>query len=263
MILDDICDRKRIELAERKAQVPLGELEAEIAGLDAPRDIRKALRGPHIRLIAEVKRASPSRGDFPMPVGSPAELAAVYEAAGAHAISVLTETQYFKGSLEDLRAVRRKVALPCLRKDFIVDEYQIYEARAAQADAVLLIVRALSNEQLTDYLGLARKLGLGALVETHTADEIARAIEAGAPIIGINNRDLSSFTVSLDTTLELRKVVPGGHVLVSESGISTRDDVRRLEEAGVDAILVGEALVTSGNVREKVRELLGSNAGES
>jgi indole-3-glycerol phosphate synthase len=155
--------------------------------------------------------------------------------------------------------VRNAVPSPCLRKEFIIDEYQIYEARAWEADAVLLIVRILSDEQLRDYHKLIRSLGMTALVETHTAEEIERAIDAGAHIIGINNRDLATFHVDINVTLELKKHVPGGHVLVSESGIHTREHVRRLEDGGIDAILVGEALVKSGNIGEKIQELLGLN----
>ena len=150
---------------------------------------------------------------------------------------------------------------PCLRKDFVIDEYQIYEARAARADAILLIVRILSDEQIRDYLALAKAMRLGALVETHTAEEIERALKAGAHIVGINNRNLDTFEVSLSTTLELKKYVPGGNVLVSESGIHRREDVRMLEDCGIDAILVGESLVTSKDIQAKIKELLGRDEG--
>ncbi len=192
----------------------------------------------------------------------PAELAGVYAQGGARAISVLTDARFFKGSLADLGAVHQAVSVPVLRKEFIIDEYQIYEARAAEADAILLIVRILSDEQIKDYLKLSASLGMATLVETHTAEEIERAMKCGAHIIGINNRDLSSFHVDINTSLELKKLVPGGYVLVSESGIFTRDHVRRLEDGGVDAILVGEALVTSGNIGAKIQELLGLSEDE-
>ena len=159
--------------------------------------------------------------------------------------------------MDDLTTVHQGVALPCLRKEFIIDEYQIYESRAAQADAILLIVRCLSDAQLKDYLELAEGLGMGVLVETHTAEEIERAINAGAHIIGINNRDLDTFTVDINVSMELKRLVPGGHVLVSESGIHTRDHVVKLEDGGIDAILVGEALVSSSNIAAKMAELLG------
>lgn len=256
MILDEICANKRIEVEAAKQQVPFHELEERIEQRRKARDFRGALRMSGISLIAEVKRASPTLGTFLENI-DPAELAGVYKQAGARAISVLTDEKYFKGTLADLSAVHAAVPVPCLRKEFIVDEYQIFEARAAEADAILLIVKCLSDAQLRDYLKTAESLGMASLVETHTAEEIERAIGAGAHIIGINNRDLTTFSVDINITLSLKKYVPGGHVLVSESGIHTREHVRRLEDGGVDAILVGEALVKSGDVSGKIRELLG------
>jgi indole-3-glycerol phosphate synthase len=256
MILDDICTHKREEVDRRKREAPLGQLEETIAQVRPPRKFRRALRREHISLIAEIKRASPSKGLL-MPDFDPVALANLYETTGASAISVLTDEPFFQGSLNELTGVHQNVAIPCLRKDFIIDDYQIYEARAAQADAVLLIVRILSDEQLRDYLHVASGLRMDALVETHTAEEIDRAVSAGAHIIGINNRNLSTFEVDVKTTMELKKRVSGGHVLVSESGIHTRDHVRMLEDGGIDAILVGEALVTSRDIRAKIGELLG------
>ncbi|MCC6488361.1 MAG: indole-3-glycerol phosphate synthase TrpC [Candidatus Hydrogenedentes bacterium] len=256
MILDEICAHKREEVDAQKKRVNLSELEDRIALRRKPRDFRSALRSPGMSLIAEVKRASPTMGTFLADV-DPAEIAGVYTQGGARAISVLTDERFFKGSLADLAAVHQAVAVPCLRKEFIIDEYQIYEARAAEADAILLIVRILSDEQLSDYQKLAQLLGMAVLVETHDADEIERAMKAKAHIIGINNRDLSTFTVDINTTLALKRLVPGGYVLVSESGIHTREHVRRLEDGGIDAILVGEALVKSGNITAKIHELLG------
>ena len=255
MILDKICAHKREEVDKQKAAVPIKQLQGRARDLRPARDFRAAVRKPGMSLIAEIKRASPTRGVFLEGI-DPVEVAAAYEAAGAAAISVLTDEAFFKGTLEDLTAVRQDVAVPCLRKDFIIDEYQVYEARVAEADAILLIVRVLSDQQLEDYLGLVRQLGMHALVETHDAEDIRRALDAGAHIVGINNRDLTTFEVDLKTTLELKKQVPGGHALVSESGIRTRRDVRLLEDWGVDAVLVGEALVTSNDIRAKVRELL-------
>lgn len=255
MILDEICAHKRKEVDAQKQAVPRTQLEEQIVRLRPASDFREVLRLPRISLIAEVKRASPSKGSFGRAI-DPVDLAAKYEQAGARAISVLTDQRYFKGCLDDLVAIRRDVNIPCLRKEFIIDEYQIYEARASLADAILLIVRILSDKQLRDYLALTRQLGMSALVETHDADEIERALEAGAHIIGINNRDLSTFSVDISTTLELKRLVPGGHVLVSESGIHTRDQVRMLEDGGVDAVLAGEALVTSDDVVDKIHELL-------
>ena len=261
MILDEICDHTREEVAAAKAKVPLEDLKEAIDGFPKPRDFRFALRKPGISLIAEVKNASPVKGRL-RPDGdlSPSELSALYEHACARAISVLTDEKYFAGSLDDLAIVRKTVEIPCLRKDFVVDSYQIYEARAWQADAILLIVRVLSDEELKEFLQLAHELGMDALVETHTAEEVERALKADAHIIGINNRDLSTFEVDINTTLELKKIVPGGCVLVSESGIRTREEVQRLEDSGIDAVLIGEAIVTSNNVRGTINELLG-NAG--
>jgi len=260
MILDEIVAHKREEIALRKEAAPLSVLEERIALNPPPRDFRGALRKPGISLIAEVKRASPSKGDI-LPGVDAVDIAGVYEQAGARAVSVLTDHRYFKGSIEDLVAVRRHVALPCLRKEFILDPYQIYESRAAEADAILLIARILSDEQLKEFHQLANALHMAALVEAHTAPEIERALKAGAHIIGINNRDLDSLTIDLNVSLELRKRVPGGHTLVSESGIYTREQVRRLEDGGVDAILVGESILSSGNPHAKIRELLGAYEG--
>ncbi len=261
MILDEICANKHGEVSLRKSKVPLRELQEQIGLNPPPRDFRGALREPGVSLIAEVKRASPSKGDF-MLGADPLDLASVYQDAGARCISVLTDERYFKGTLDDLLAVRHGVRLPCLRKEFIVDEYQIYESRAAQADAILLIVRILSDEQLKDYLTLAGQLSLSVLVEVHDEKEVERAMAAGAHIIGVNNRDLSTFTVDLGTTMRLKKMIPGGYVLVSESGIHTRDHVVMLEDGGIDAILVGEALVTSGNIHGKIFEMLGKDRGD-
>ncbi len=258
MILDKICVHKRVEVDSRKAALPIEKLQERLDTVRPPRDFRQAIRETGISLIAEIKRASPSKGVLFEDM-DPVELAGLYEQTGARAISVLTDEEFFKGSLHDLTSVRQDVSVPCLRKDFIIDEYQLYEARVAQADAVLLIARILSDAQLKDYLDTARGLSMHALVETHDEKEIERSLKAGAHIIGINNRDLATFNVDIKTTLELKKHVPGGYALVSESGIHNRDDVRMLEDGGVDAVLVGEALVTSKNIGGKIRELLGYN----
>ena len=260
MILDPILENKRAEVAAAKERVSLRELEERIATLRKPRDFRGALRSEGISLIAEVKRASPSKGDI-LPDVDAVEIAALYEQTGARAISVLTDEKFFKGSLDDLTTVHRHVRVPCLRKEFIVDEYQIYEARAASADAILLIVRCLSDEELASYYKLARKLEMEVLVETHTPEEIERALKAGAHIIGINNRDLDTLEVDVNRSLELKKLVPGGNILVSESGIYTREQVQKLEDGGVDAILVGESLLSSNDIRGKMQELLGRDQG--
>ncbi len=258
MILDEICAYKKEEVARRKAAVPIEELEEVAARIRPPRDFRQALRMDGISLIAEIKRRSPSKGMLLENLDA-AELASVYEASGARAISVLTDEEFFRGTLQDLVVVHQGVSIPCLRKEFIIDEYQIVEARAHTADAILLIVRILSDQQLHDYLQKARSLGMSVLVETHTADEVDRALKAGAHIIGVNNRNLATFEVDIQTTMNLRKQVPGGVVLVSESGIHTRNHVKMLEDGGVDAILVGEALVKSNDIAAKIRELLGSD----
>jgi indole-3-glycerol phosphate synthase len=244
--------------------VPLAALEAACASLRPARDLASALRregagrsrrGP-VRVIAEVKQASPSRGvirrDF-----APAALAQAYAAAGAAAVSVLTDGPFFQGSLADLAAVRQAVCLPVLRKDFHVDAYQVWEARAAGADAVLLIAATLTDAALQALLALAQTLTLTALVEVHDRRELARAVAAGAAVIGINNRDLASFEVSLATTFDLLGDVPPEAVLVSESGIGRREDVVRLGEAGVDAVLVGEGLLREADVGAALRRLTG------
>jgi indole-3-glycerol phosphate synthase len=258
MILDEICAYKKEVVAAEKLRTPLSDIEERIGQVKPARDFRRAMRAPGISLIAEIKRQSPAKGLLMQDIEAVA-LGGLYEQAGARAISVLTDEKYFKGSLDDLTSVRQTVTIPCLRKEFIVDSYQIYEARAAQADAILLIVRVLSDEQLKDYQVLARRLGMSVLVEAHDEHEIERALKAGSHIIGINNRDLATFNVDINTTLRLKKYVPGGHVLVSESGIHTRQHVKALDEGGVDAVLVGEALVTSKNISHKIRELLGTD----
>ena len=260
MILDEICEHKRAEVAEAKRATPLSELSDRLERVGEPRDFRQALRKPGVSLIAEVKRASPSKGVM-LEDADAIALASLYERCGADAISVLTDEKFFKGTLSDLTSVHRTVEVPCIRKEFIIDPYQIYEARAAAADAILLIVRILSDEELVEYRELAETLGMEALVETHNAEEVERALAADAKIIGVNNRDLATFEVDFRNTLELKKMIPGGKVLVSESGIHTREHVRALEAGGVDAILVGEAFVTSNDIAAKMGELMGRNEG--
>jgi len=260
MILDEIVAHKRQEVALQRQAVPLDSLQERIEQIGPPRDFRQELRREGISLIAEIKRASPSRGDM-LPEVDAVELGDLYEQCGARAISVLTDAKYFKGTLDDLTSVRTNLRVPVLRKEFVIDPYQIYEARAAEADAILLIVRILSDQELREFHELARTLGMGVLVETHTGEEIERALDAGAHIIGINNRDLDTLTLDVQVTLDLKRRVPGGNILVSESGIHTRKHVKLLEDGGVDAILVGESLLTSNNIREKIQELLGHDEG--
>ncbi len=235
--------------------MPLSSLEERIAQRKAPLDFALALGGNGTRLIAEVKRASPSRGVL-CPNFNPIELAKNYAQGGASAISVLTEATYFEGSIDYLAAVREEVELPLLRKDFIFDPYQVYESRAYGADALLLIVAILSQEQLEELLSLSHSLGLRCLVEVHNEDEVERAVISQAKIIGINNRDLNIFNVDINTTHRLRPLIPGQRIVVSESGISRRSDVEKLRGWGVNAVLVGEALVTASDIPTKMRELI-------
>ena len=257
MILDEIIANKKEELAETRRQVSFHDVRSKASNAEPTRGFGQSLAGPgEIRLIAEVKKASPSKGvirqDF-----DPVTIAKIYEESGASCLSVLTEKKFFQGSLEYLDRIRKAVTLPLLRKDFIIDEYQIHEARAAGADAVLLIAACLEKQQIEDYLGIARLLGLDVLVESHTYKELDKALRAGATLVGINNRDLTTFTVSLQTTLNLLKDIPDDSTVVSESGIRTRDDVVKLHQAGVDAVLVGESLMREKDIGKKVKELLG------
>jgi len=254
-MLDKIVSQKKEELKQRKKTLPLSYLKEHIAQQKPPLDFALAIKGDHIRLIAEVKQASPSRGIL-HPNLNPTKLARTYVDGGAAAISVLTETNYFKSSIDHLADIREAIELPLLRKDFIFDPYQVYESRAYGADALLLIVAILSQEQLNELLLLSHNLGLRCLIEVHNEGEVERTLLTGAEIIGINNRDLKTFTVDLDTTYRLRPLIPKGKVLVSESGIKSRGDIEKLKEWGVNAMLVGEALVTASDVLAKVRELM-------
>ena len=257
MILDEIIANKKEELAGTKRQTPFPDIKSKAVNAEPTRGFEKALSSPgDIRLIAEVKKASPSKGiireDF-----DPIKIARTYEESGASCLSVLTEKKFFQGELEYLGRIRNVVNVPLLRKDFIIDEYQIHEARAAGADAILLIAACLEQQQIEDYMGIARLLGLDVLVESHTYKELDKTMRAGATLVGINNRDLATFTVSLQTTLDLVKDIPDDRIVVSESGIKTRDDVVRLHQAGVDAVLVGESLMRENDIGKKVKELLG------
>ena len=254
-MLDKIIAAKKEEVVGRKKTVPLPAVKERIARQKPPVDFARALSGDHIRLIAEVKQASPSRGVF-RPNFAPVGLARAYARGGAAAISVLTETNYFKGSLDHLGAVREAVELPLLRKDFIFAPYQVYESRAWGADALLLIVAVLSLGQLEELISLSHDLGLKCLVEVHNESEVERALLSGAEVIGINNRDLTTFAIDINTTRRLRPLIPPRRIVVSESGILTRSDMEKLTRWKVNAALVGEALVTAGDVRAKIRELL-------
>lgn len=256
-ILEEIVATKRQEVASARRRMPLEELEAQAAEAPPVRDFRAALTGPGpIRLIAEVKKASPSAGVI-RPDFDPVAIARAYQAHGAHALSVLTDVSYFQGHLSYLARVRAAVVLPILRKDFVIDEYQVVEARMAGADAILLIAEILDDETMRQLLEHARRWGMSTLVEFHDPANLPRVVASGADLIGINNRDLHRFVTDLDTTLRLRDQIPADVVLVSESGIKDRRDVERLQAAGVDAILVGETLMRSAEIGRAVEELLG------
>jgi indole-3-glycerol phosphate synthase len=263
--LSEIFAHKRLEVAARKAELPLEDVRALAATTAPALDFVAALRSaPRPALIAEVKAASPSRGALATRGGrafDPVALACAYAENGAAAISVLTDETYFRGSLDHLRAVRAALPrVPLLRKDFICDPYQVYEARAAGADAVLLIVAQLMSSEIRQFSALAKELGMAALVEVHSAEELAIALEAEAQFIGINNRDLRDFTVKIETAAHLSQAIPPALTVVGESGIFTREDVALLAQGrGVDAVLVGEALVTAPDVAAKARELSGKD----
>ncbi len=254
-MLDKIIAQKRQEIEQRKKIATMTYLQERIARQKPPLDIALTLKGDHIRLIAEVKQASPSRGML-RPNLNPVELAQTYAEGGAAAISVLTEANYFMGSIEHLAAIREVVGLPLLRKDFIFDPYQVYESRAYGADALLLIAAVLNQEQLKELVSLSHSLGLRCLVEAHNTGEVERAVLSEAEIIGINNRDLNTFTVDITTTRRLRPLIPQERIVISESGIKSKRDIEKLGKWGVDAVLVGEALVTAGDVMAKMKELL-------
>ena len=259
-ILDKIVAAKREELVEAKLAAPPAEVQQTAAAQLPPLDLSAALIGDGIRLIAEVKKASPSRGLL-LPDFDPVRLAGTYVANGAAAVSCLTDPR-FQGELAHLSAIKRSGAsahAPVLRKDFIFDPYQVYEARAAGADGILLIVAILEPARLRELLNIARSLGMQCLVEVHDESELETAVEAGAGIIGINNRDLHTFTTDLAVTQRLAPMVPSGKVIVSESGIFTPGDLHLLESVRVNAVLVGEAIVTAPDIAAKVRELSGQH----
>lgn len=258
MILEEIAARTVQRVAEEKAAVPLSEMKKRAEALDANTGFpfRKALSGDEISFICEVKRASPSKGliapDFPY-----LDIARDYERAGASAISCLTEPFWFKGRDEYLAEISNAVTIPVLRKDFTVDEYMIYQAKTLGASAVLLICSILSKEQLSEYLGIAHSLGLSALVEAHDDGEVRTALSVGAVIIGVNNRDLRTFTVDINNSARLRKLVPPEILFVSESGIKTAADIEALRSNGTNAVLIGETLMRSPDKKAALDELRG------
>ncbi len=258
MILDQIVANSRLELKIRKRSFPLIELQKVVRGQSPPLDLASALRGDRLQLIAEVKKASPSKGVI-RPDFNPVEIAQTYASNGASAISILTEAKYFQGSLNYLRDIRNTLGnkrTPLLRKDFLCDPYHIYESRAYGADSLLLIVAILKPERLKELLRLSHELNMSCLVEVHNEAELEVALESGAMIIGINNRDLTTFTVDLTTTERLRPLIPQDRIVVSESGIKERSDVEKLRQWGVDAVLIGETLMSAPEIAAKMKELL-------
>ncbi|MCL2542087.1 MAG: indole-3-glycerol phosphate synthase TrpC [Nocardioidaceae bacterium] len=258
-VLDTIVAGVREDLAVREAALPLGELRARLADAPAPRDPMPHFRGAGSSVIAEVKRKSPSKGAL-ADIADPAALAGEYAAGGAAAISVLTEQRRFGGSLDDLRAVRAAVDVPILRKDFVVTEYQVVEARANGADLILLMCSALGDDDLTRLYDVAGELGLTVLVEAHDEDEVERAVRLGAEVVGVNARNLKTLDVDTDTFGRLAPLIPDDRVKVAESGIFGPVDVKRFVSEGARAVLVGEALVRDGAPRDAVAAMTGIQA---
>jgi indole-3-glycerol phosphate synthase len=255
-VLARIVDSTRQDVERRRREVPLAELEQRLAARGRDRPFSEALTGPGVSIIAEHKRRSPSAGEI-RAGATVEEIVCAYERGGASALSVLTEEHHFGGALEDLREARRVASLPILRKDFIVDPYQVYETAAAGADALLLIVAALDDRDLAQLHGEARALDLDVLVEVHDEPELQRALEIDADVIGINNRNLVDFSVDLNRTFELLSDVPAGKIVVSESGLYERAQLEELERVGVDAVLVGESLMRADDPEAALRELAG------
>ena len=257
-ILNEIAVRTKERINEKKKSIPLAKLKEEVGLLAVNQDFRfeKALRGNDITFICEIKKASPSKGiiaeNFPY-----LQIAKEYEAAGAAAISILTEPFYFKGEDRYLEEIANTVSIPLLRKDFTVDEYMIYEAKLMGASAILLICSILDNETLAEYLHIAHDIGLSVLVETHDENEVKAALKAGARIIGVNNRDLKTFNVDIRLSERLRPLVPEEKIFVSESGIQTAEDIKKLREIKTDAVLIGETLMRSPDKVVELRRLRG------
>ena len=258
-ILNQIIDNKRIELEKTRNSIPLADLKARINDMGATRSFRNAIQreqGGPVKLIAELKKASPSKGlireDFKLPA-----IISVYDRKQVSAISVLTEERFFEGNLKYLKETRDRTEKPLLRKDFIFDEYQVYEARANAADAILLIAAALEKSQIADLYGLAKELSLDCLVEVHNLKELDATLDCGAEIVGINNRNLKTLEISLNMTFEMLKDIPEDRIVVSESGINSREHVELIESTRADAILVGTALMKSDDIGAKIDELMG------
>ena len=255
-VLDRILEARFREVEHRKKVLPETALKYGVKAATPLRDFSVALLKPGLNVIAELKPASPSRGIIRDPF-DPVELATSLESAGSTALSVLTEGEFFRGSLKNLRDARKSIQLPVLRKDFIFDTWQVWETRANDADSFLLIVAALRDAQLVELIALGRKIGMEPLIEVHTSEELARAISAGAKIIGVNNRDLKTLEVRVDTSFELIEQIPDDCIAVSESGIRTHDDLQKLRAAGFDAFLIGEQLMLAADPAAALSALLG------
>ena len=258
-ILEGIVAKKKERLNHAKSLVPLKDLKSRIADAGKPRDFTSAIKRNHIgkiKLIAEIKKASPSKGVIREKF-DPVEIAAIY-GKKADAISVLTEEDFFRGRLEFISAVKTITTIPLLRKDFIFNEYQIYESRANEADAILLIAAILSKNQAEEYLHLARELGLSVLFEVHDLKELEMALSVNAEIIGINNRNLKTLEIDLNNTFTIKKEIPSDKIIISESGIKNRDDILRLESAGIDAVLIGTSFMEAKDIGKKIEELFGA-----
>jgi indole-3-glycerol phosphate synthase len=257
MILDRIIADNRQQLEDKKRRLPVAELQRLASEQPPVLDLASALQGDGVRLIAEVKKASPSRGVI-RPDFDPVEIARIYAGSGAAAISILTEALHFQGNLDHLRNIRRALVnkLPLLRKDFIIDPYQVYESRAYGADSLLLIVAILKPERLQELLQLSHELNMSCLVEVHNEAETEIALNGRAKIIGINNRDLNTFKVDMNTTARLRPLIPPDRLVVSESGIKERSDIEKLSRLGIDAVLIGESLMSAPDIAARMKELL-------
>lgn len=258
-ILQEIVSRKNQRLKDSKARLPIKALKTKIADSEKPRDFKTAIKrsmDEKIKLIAEIKKASPSKGIIRKNFDH-VLIARTYEEKGVHAVSVLTEEDFFLGNLAFLTNVKKVLTKPILRKDFIFDEYQIYEARANEADAILLIAAILEKNQASEYIHLAKEIGLSVFFEIHDFNELEMALLIDSDIIGINNRDLKTLKVDMNTTFELKKEIPIDKIVVSESGIKTREDVKRLEDARIDAMLIGTSFMETEDIGKKINELMG------
>jgi indole-3-glycerol phosphate synthase len=259
VILERIVEAKRKEVAALKEMTPIDQLEDAIGNLLPVRDFRGAISNARCSIIAEVKRSSPSKGRIREEF-DPVQIATLYQNNGAHAVSVLTDEAFFEGKGAYLSGIKKSIDLPLLRKDFVIDSYQIYETRFLGGDALLLIASLLEQGQLQEYIELSATLGLAPLVEVHTREELDKALAAGAEIIGINNRDLKTFSTDIKTTLTLAPLIPRDRIVVTESGINTREDIEQLMGAGIHCFLIGEVLMRAEDIGGKLRELLGRGA---